>query len=325
MPSVSRPPHTLPLKSFKDQASRPPQFLPELFPHFALITLALLFCIMAFREWARARRSRKSRNRLSLDAARAKSSHTPSHSTGPEYSGALAEYISEIWNSPPATLPGPYDHPFFAQFSGPPKSPQASVDANDLQHDRHAQGAPAGVQPDNKPPATIPPCEVIATPPVHPFVPAPTLAMEVIRLPTPPEDRPAVSLSPPGRHNPTSDKPQSEFARPLSSSASSHAGWTAERPPALQATETPRAIKLHAESASADQQPLPTATAEISTNCASQSAPSSPTDTDPPPLHYTRSVPNAEIDRQVYLHGQLWRAGNKNSGWRRNQWVVDIR
>lgn len=40
-------------------------------------------------------------------------------------------------------------------------------------------------------------------------------------------------------------------------------------------------------------------------------------------LQYLRAVPSDQSRGYTLVHGQVWRAGNKRTGWRRNQWVVD--
>src|SRR6266480_4373202 len=42
-------------------------------------------------------------------------------------------------------------------------------------------------------------------------------------------------------------------------------------------------------------------------------------------LQYLRAIPSEQSNGYTLIHGQVWRAGNKRSGWRRNQWVVDGR
>lgn len=42
-------------------------------------------------------------------------------------------------------------------------------------------------------------------------------------------------------------------------------------------------------------------------------------------LQYLRAVPSEQSHGYALIHGQVWRAGNKRSGWRRNQWIVDGR
>jgi len=40
-------------------------------------------------------------------------------------------------------------------------------------------------------------------------------------------------------------------------------------------------------------------------------------------LQYLRAISLEQPNGYALIHGQVWRAGSKRSGWRRNQWVVD--
>ena len=40
-------------------------------------------------------------------------------------------------------------------------------------------------------------------------------------------------------------------------------------------------------------------------------------------LQYLRAIPSEQSHGYALIHGQVWRAGGKRSGWRRNQWVVN--
>jgi len=42
-------------------------------------------------------------------------------------------------------------------------------------------------------------------------------------------------------------------------------------------------------------------------------------------LQYLRAIPSEQSHGYALIHGQVWRAGSKRSGWRRNQWIVDGR
>lgn len=43
-------------------------------------------------------------------------------------------------------------------------------------------------------------------------------------------------------------------------------------------------------------------------------------------LTYMRAIPNSETrEPAVIANGQIWRSPDKKKGWRRNQWVVDVR
>jgi hypothetical protein len=40
-------------------------------------------------------------------------------------------------------------------------------------------------------------------------------------------------------------------------------------------------------------------------------------------LQYVRAVPTDPPNGYALIHGQVWRSGDRKTGWRRNQWVID--
>jgi len=219
-----------------------------------------------------------------------------------------------IWTSPPTYLPGPDNHPFFAARL---ESTSAQFECQHL--------VPPGAELTDPPPFTPidqpyhagpPPVYPFGPPEVYPFIPAPTLSM----LPM----------------TPRSESGQKYTENTLTSSPTMST-------PGLSTSSTsvdssPRVVfsTFDRDQPSTPGQPFPYPAASsnlnpMSTSEESRTKPCSPISCQQSQpicyLTYMRALPNeSTADPAVLLNGQVWRSGTqKQTSWRRNQWVVQVR
>jgi hypothetical protein len=217
--------------------------------------------------------------------------------------------LQDPWTQPPQSLHGPDNHPFFNTFA-----PNAYGIASRLVSDQAKCSASANC--DTETPAEEP---MFGTPLVYPFVPAPSLSME----PMTPDIDSATTLSesPEASHSQHST-PSFSFSNPAHDSSpesrpsTAEGYWTIDMPKNIKDTDvhltkpkeqevTPPAKATNQKSAQECSEKM-----EVDAICI---------------LTYMRTIPNSETNESaVIANGQIWQSANKK-GWRRNQWVVDVR
>lgn len=228
------------------------------------------------------------------------------------------EALQKLWTQPPQPLPGPNYHPFFTMFApnayGSLLQPNSTAAASETHPTDDAEIA-------SKRPA-------VEMPLLYPFVPTPSICMEPM---TPEKDydtrpvelfttsisqpsTPSLSFSNSDEHESSPEaRPASvkrrKYSRTLNlSNAISKGGEEDEEEnkitPSFPATAT--AITTNHRPAHED-----TDKTEVEAICI---------------LNYMRAIPNSGTSEPaVIAHGQIWRSPNKKKGWRRNQWIVDVR
>jgi hypothetical protein len=226
-----------------------------------------------------------------------------------------------IWTSPPKLLPGPENHPFFstdweALHSAETQQPLKEIEtatpppAPTTQKLHSTQGLPLGEF-------------SFGPPPVFPFVPAPAIEM----LPTTPDNEQvgnpedALPLESPVISTPgltdsqTNIDDYSPQSRPSSFDHGTNKSVLDQSDAKRYTSELSHASKI--------SEPLDTGSPSP------RESKSDPTLSIHPVCHltYLRAIPNeATTEPAVLLNGQLWRSSNqKGKGWRRNQWIVDVR
>jgi hypothetical protein len=219
-----------------------------------------------------------------------------------------------IWTSSPKVLPGPDNHPFFL----------TNWNACDLSKPHQVVREGETTVPPISPAASELPPDIFhfGPPPVYPFIPPPTIDM----LPSTPENvktqklegtlgagSPAIST--PGLTNSATNIDDSPRSRPSSFDDGLYDLSLEQSPAGLHKAES-----CHTSLASKSPEPRSPSRNESQTT---------PTQDMQPVCHltYIRAVSNeATAEPAVFLSGQIWRSSNqKKKGWRRNQWVLDVR
>jgi hypothetical protein len=223
--------------------------------------------------------------------------------------------FGSIWTAPPKSLPGPDNHPFFS----------TNWEALNLSETRQPFN-------DTEIPTTQKNCSTpgmpldafrFGPPPVFPYIPGPAIEL----LPTTPDDErvripegnlPLVSpvVSTPGL---TDSQTNIDELSPQSRPTNFDHGTNEPVLDQSDVKECPSEL-VHSSTVSASLKPGSPSPRDAKMN---------PTLSTQPVCHvtYLRAVPNeATTEPAVLLNGQLWRSSNqKRKGWRRNQWVVDVR
>jgi hypothetical protein len=219
-----------------------------------------------------------------------------------------------IWTSPPEALPGPDNHPFFSRAWN-------TVDLTEF-HQPSGRARTTSPSESHTAPRIITNIFPSGPPPVYPFIPAPVIDM----LPSTPEnEKVQKSENSVGAGSPTISTPGlTNSATNIDDSPRSRLSISNDEPYSL----------------GLDQSPARLVTAEFSHASVASKSPESRSSSPPasnatptldvqPVCHltYIRAIPNeATTEPAVLLTGQLWRSSNeKKKGWRRNQWVVDVR
>lgn len=132
-------------------------------------------------------------------------------------------------------------------------------------------------------------------PPVYPHIPPPTLSLDdpALTWPTLPKVAPAASA----------ELFQLDTKRAI----------ITEEPEPVQSAEQESSYDSQASSSQR------TATSAAAADNHSIAHVSDPHCT----LHYVRAVPTDPSNGYALIHGQVWRSGDRRTGWRRNQWIVD--
>jgi hypothetical protein len=217
-----------------------------------------------------------------------------------------------IWTQPPTLLPGPENHPFFTALWADelPKIPKLAESPELLQEPTSTSSDESVQSWRHRNPSLPPAVDSFGPPMVYPFIPAPTLSMlpitpeseleqkaaEVGSAVSPPISTPGLSMSstnldssPRSRPSTSNGEHQMETAAIDTEQVATSEHKTKTEYPFDDVTESSEAIFCHNT--------------------------------------YMRALPNETTSEPaVILDGQIWRSSHKKKkGWRRNQWVVEVR
>jgi hypothetical protein len=222
--------------------------------------------------------------------------------------------IQDLWRRPPQPLPGPDDHPFFKMFA--PDAYSTLLQPSGTHVSPHASAA-TETTPSESP--------VFEMPLVYPFVPRPSLSMEPM-TPEPMTPEPD-SVTTPLEHSAKSPSqystPSLSYSNPDHDSSPESRPTTAEGPWPTKIRDSPEVAKM--QTAAPEQQdrtsPVTTTNQEPGT-----STPDKLEVDGICILTYMKAIPNSETSEPaVIANGQIWRSPDKKKGWRRNQWILDVR
>lgn len=225
----------------------------------------------------------------------------------PSQSMSAYQALQNFWTQPPQPLPGPDDHPFFKMFA-----PNAYGSL--LQPDSIATVPETHTVPDAEIALEEPAFEM---PLVYPFVPAPSINMEPMTpenvCATPPIQTPAASISQPST-------PSLSF-----SNSDGHESSPESHPSSAKSPKGARFAKTR-DTESKGEEVTPPAPATITNQKSAKEDPDKMEVDAICILTYMRAIPNSETSEPaVIANGQIWRSPDKKKGWRRNQWIVDVR
>ncbi|KAE9970380.1 hypothetical protein BLS_005717 [Venturia inaequalis] len=220
------------------------------------------------------------------------------------------EAVQKLWTQAPQPLPGPDDHPFFKIFAPNAYGSFLQLDITAVAPETHTT---ADAEIASKGPAGEMPL-------VYPFLPAPSISMEPLTPDnvhdTYPVETPTASTSqlstPPLSFFNSDDQESSPEPRSSSDKRPKGSRIMTLRDKVPREKEddgiTPpiQATRTNQRPAQEDLNKT-----EVEATCI---------------LTYMRAIPNSETSEPaVIANGQIWRSPDKRKGWRRNQWIVDVR
>lgn len=224
----------------------------------------------------------------------------------PSHSMSDYQALQNLWTQPPKPLPGPDDHSFFKMFApnayGSLLQPGSIATAAETRTTANAEVASEE--------------SASEMPLVYPLVPAPSIYMESMTpendCATPPSQTPASSISQPSTPSLSFSNSDGHESSPESSPSSAKsprgARFVKTRDTDSKGGVTPPAPAITNNQKSAKEDPDKM---EVDAICI---------------LTYMRAIPNSETSEPAAIaNGQIWRSPDKKKGWRRNQWIVDVR
>ncbi|TLD29657.1 hypothetical protein E2P81_ATG05951 [Venturia nashicola] len=225
----------------------------------------------------------------------------------PPPSMSAYEVSQKIWMQPPQPLPGPDGHPFFKRFAPNAYGSLLQLDstavASDTRSTTDAEIAPTG--------------PAIEMPLVYPFVPAPSISMEPV---TPGGDHDSHAIESSTASVSLSSTPSLSFSNSDGQESSPEA-----RPTSANRSKDSRIVKPSNTGLEEDEMPPPGPATATKQSPAQENLDKMGVEAICI-LTYMRAIPNSETSEPaVIANGQIWRSADKKEGWRRHQWIVDVR
>lgn len=212
----------------------------------------------------------------------------------------------DLWTQPPQPLPGPDDHPFFKKFAPNAYGPLSQLDISLAMPSADA----------NNDTSIISKASIFDMPLVYPFIPGPSISMEPM---TPENERTTTSTENPVPSHSQRSTPSLIFSN------DDHDSSPDSRPITAKSPKTTGLVGPDSAESEKDEITPPAATTPLNQK---------PVQEDPDEMEvdaaciltYMRAIPNsATAEPAVVANGQIWHSPDRKKGWRRNQWVVDVR